>query len=112
MEYIKIKENQYECETMNVSETSIAFKVKGKEITEVIADVKDATELTVGDDNHEVYGVYPEVTFESATIYADESIQVVMHIPTEVEKRLSNLEESQAEQDDSIAELMYGGGEE
>lgn len=109
MEYIKINENQYECEKISVSEYAVAFKLKGKEITDVVTVVKNATSLTIGDETNKVYGKYPDVKFESATVYADESIEVVMHIPSEVEKRLDSLDASQADQDESIAEIMYGG---
>lgn len=50
--------------------------------------------------------------FDRLTIYADGSITVTMRIPTEIERQISALQVSQAEQDEAIAELLYGGGEE
>lgn len=73
---------------------------------------KNAESLEVGEEEGAAYGLYPDVKFDHLTVYADESIIVTMRIPTEMEKQISNLQVSQAEQDEVIAELLYGGGEE
>lgn len=82
--------------------------VTGEEAHTVFKNVKS---LEVGEKAGEAYGLYPDVRFDHLTIYADESIIVTMCIPTEIEKQISALQVSQAEQDEAIAELLYGGGE-
>lgn len=82
--------------------------VLGEEAHTVFKNVKS---LEVGEEAGAAYGLYPDVRFDHLTIYADDSIVVTMRIPTEMEKQISALQVSQAEQDEAIAELLYGGGE-
>lgn len=76
------------------------------------AAFREVTELTVGDEQEMVYGQYTDVEYESITISADGSVTVTMHILTRTEKQIKELQESQAEQDEVIAEILFGGGDE
>lgn len=74
--------------------------------------------LTVGDTEGTAYGQYPDVEYESLTIAADGSVTITMHVLTKTERQIRELqasqaefEVSQAEQDEVIAEMLYGGGE-
>ena len=83
-------------------------------LTELTADeaetvFKDSESLTVGAEDGTTYGDYPHVTFESITKDADGNITVTMHILTKNELQIKELQESQAEQDEAIALLMFGG---
>lgn len=109
MEYITVNDTQYECQKIVTSTNSISFTLVGQEIGAISETFKDVTELTVSNETAGVYGTYSYLTFQSATVYEDGSITVVMHIPSEEELRLAALETSQAEQDEIIAELIYGG---
>lgn len=118
MEYITANGTKYECQTVTTSTNSISFTMEGQEFEIINVAFQKVTELTVSNEHEETYGTYSGITFESATVYADGIIEVVMHIPSEIELRLAALEESnaelntsQAEQDEIIAELMYGGEE-
>lgn len=89
---------------------TISFVLSELTEQEVMAVFKDAKALVVGDGT-EIYGEYPNITFESITIEANERITVNMHILTETEVQLRDLQVSQSEQDEVIAELLYGGNE-
>lgn len=90
---------------------TISFKLSNVTIEEAHTAFKNVKSLEVREKAGEAYGLYPDVRFDHLTIYADESIIVTMRIPTEIEKQISALQVSQAEQDEVIAELLYGGGE-
>ena len=112
MEYITANGTKYECQNVTTSTNSISFTMEGQEIDTISTAFKDVTELKVSNESEEVYGTYSNLMFESATVYKDGSITVVMHIPSATEVRLKSLESSQAEQDELIAEIMFGGEEE
>ena len=111
MEYITANGTKYECQKVTTSTNSISFTMEGQEIDKISTAFKDVTELTVSSESGEVYGTYSNLVFESATVFDDGTVAVTMHIPNETELRLSTIEDSQAEQDDMIAELMFGGEE-
>lgn len=90
---------------------TISFTLSDMMANEAHAAFKNVKSLEVGEEDGAAYGLYPDVRFDHLTIYADDSITVTMRIPTDVEKQISTLQASQAEQDEAIAELLYGGGE-
>lgn len=75
------------------------------------AEFREVKSITVGDSQENVYGQYPDVEYESLTIFEDRSVTVTMHILTRTEKRIKELETTQAEQDEAIAAMMFGGEE-
>ena len=113
-EIITINGVEYTTRNITTGINTISFT-----LNDPIADAefvfRNVKELTVGDKNGTVYGQYPDVEFESLTIGADGNVTITMHIPTEIEKQIKELQVSyaelrvlQAEQDEVIAEL-YGG---
>ena len=52
--------------------------------------------------------IYKNLSFESATAYGDGRVMVTMHIKSETELRFESLEQTQAEQDEVLAELLGG----
>lgn len=110
MEYITANGTQYECQNVATSTNAISFALSSGDCEDVKSVFAEVTELTVSDETN-VYGTYSNLVFESVTLYADNTIKVVMRIPSEEEIRLANLEASQAEQDGLLAELMFGGEE-
>ncbi len=111
MEYITVGGTKYECQSLTTATDAISITLAGQDIAEVTESFKNETALTVSNAENEIYGIYSNLTFQSATVYADESIYVVMHIPTEEEIWKANMEASQAEQDSVIASLIFGGVE-
>ncbi len=73
------------------------------------AAFREVKSLTVGDGQKNVYGQYPDVEYESLTTAADGSVTITMHILTKTEKQIKELQVSQAEQDEAIAAMMFGG---
>ena len=76
------------------------------------------TALAVKSEEGDVYGEYPNVVYTSVTKDATGYVAVSMRIPTQMEQQIVELQKSQAttdksqaEQDEIIAELLYGGGE-
>lgn len=99
----------YAVKNVTTGINTISFMIIGENAGDVEALFRDVSALTVGD-GESVYGEYPDVRFESLTIGADRSVTVTMHILNEMEKQMKELQISQGEQDEAIAEL-YGGGE-
>lgn len=87
---------------------TISFTLSDLTMEDAYVVFKNATSLEVGEAEGAAYGLYSGVIFDHLTIYADESVTVTMRIPTETEKQLRALQVSQAEQDEAIAELLYG----
>lgn len=111
MEYITVGGTKYECQKLTTATDAISITLAGQDIAEVTESFKNETALTVSNEENEIYGIYSNLKFQSATVYADESICVVMHIPSEEELWKAKIEASQAEQDEIIAELLLGGEE-
>ena len=103
----------------------IAFIVSDTAIQEVVDRFSEATELTVAD-GETVCGIYKSLIFESATVNASGNVTVKFHIKDETEARIDELEEkcaaleaenaemkqTQAEQDELLAEILFGTEEE
>lgn len=111
MEYITVNGTKYECQNLTTSTDAISITLTGQDIAAVTESFKNETELTVSNGENEVYGIYSNLTFRSATVYADDSILVVMHIPSAEELWKTKMEASQAEQDEILAGLLLGGEE-
>ena len=107
-EIITVNGTAYSAENVTTTSKSIAFSLAG-DAAEIKAAFENATELTVSNEDGEVYGEYANLTFESITEYADNTIIVTMHIPSTLELAVTQLQTSQADQDEAIAEL-YGMG--
>lgn len=110
MEHITANGTDYPCKSVVTGTNSISFTVEGQSISAMEALFREVSELAVSGDDGKVYGTYENLDFESATVYGDGSVRVCMHIPSELELRMKELEQTQNEQDAAIAEL-YGGGE-
>lgn len=108
MEFVKANGAEYACRSVATGISSITFSMEGQELADVEKAFRPVTELTVADENNEVYGVYKNLSFESATAYGDGTVMVTMHIKSKTELRLENLEQTQAEQDEVLAELLGG----
>lgn len=69
----------------------------------------DSTETDQGLILEEPHGIYKNLKLESVSTNAEDgSVSVTMRIKSEIEIRLDALEQSQAEQDSVLAEIMYG----
>lgn len=109
MEYITANGTEYKCKSVATGIDCISFIMEGQDISNIEAAFKGVTELTVSGEDRAVYGSYEHLSFESATVYENKSISVTMHIQSDMEIRMAELEATQADQDEAIAELMYGG---
>ncbi len=99
----------YTVENVTTGINTISFTVTDPAAGDVEAVFKEVKELTVGDTKGTVYGEYPDVEFESLMISADGKVAVTMHILDATEKQIRELQVSQAEQDEAIAAMMFGG---
>ncbi len=102
---------KYTVQNLNTRLNTISFMVQGLTVEDAEAAFRNVASLTVGTNEAEdiVYGEYPNVTYESITKDAEDNITVTMHIPTKTEMQIAELQESQAEQDEVIATMMFGG---
>lgn len=113
MEYVIVNEERIACSSVTTNSDSISFTVANGDVAALKEKFKAVTEIEIApSEDASSYGVYADLSFVSATIYANDDVTVVMHIPSAEEKRISALEKSQAEQDETIAEIAFGGGEE
>lgn len=110
-EFITIGDKSFVTNKTQTTIDTISFTLECTTVEVVEAVFKKAQSLTVGTDK-EVYGEYPDVEFQSMTIGAEGEITVTMHILSKSEKQIRDLQTSQAEQDEAIAQMLYGGGEE
>ena len=108
MEFVKANGAEYACKAVVTGVDSITFSMEGQAVADMEEAFRPVTELTVADENKEVYGVYKNLSFESATVYGDGTVMVTMHIKSKTELRFESLEQTQAEQDEVLAELLGG----
>lgn len=107
-EIITVNGVSYAAQNVTTGANTISFALAELSAEEAEAVFRNAESLTVGTEE-EVYGNYPNVTFESITKDVDENVTVTMHILTKEELQIKELKVSQAEQDEAIATLMFGG---
>ena len=105
---------KYTVQNLNTGLNTISFMVQGLTVEDAEAAFRNVESLTVGtigtdETEYTVYGEYPNVTYESITKDAEDNITITMHIPTKIELQIADLQESQAEQDEVIATMMFGG---
>lgn len=108
MEYITANGVEYATKSATTSIDGITFTLEG-DVSEIASAFKQVTELTVSGEDKVVYGVYGNLSFSSAMVDSDGLVTVFMSIKSDMEQRVETLEQSQAEQDEVIAEIMYGG---
>ena len=111
MEYIKANGIEYATKSVTTGTNSISFTMKKQNITEIEEAFRQVTELTVSGEDKTIYGTYENLVFESATVYEDGTVRVIMHIKTKDELWKESVDSSQAEQDEAIAAMMFGGEE-
>lgn len=108
MEKIIINNMEILCTTVTTGVNSLTAIFYGKTADEAVEIFKSATEFKVAGEVGEPYGFYHNLKFVSATVYEDGSVGVTMHIMSDAEIRLEELEVTQAEQDEAIAGLIGG----
>ena len=108
MEFVKVNGVEYACKAVVTGVDSISFSIEGQAVADIETAFRQVTELTVAGEDKEVYGTYEHLSFESATVYGDGRVMVTMHIKSETELRFESLEQTQAEQDEVLAELLGG----
>jgi len=108
MEYIKANGVEYAYSSVITGIDSISFLIVHQKVADMEEAFRPVTELTVADEDKEIYGTYKNLSFVSATVYEDGSTMVTMHIKSDTELRLESLEQTQAEQDEVLAELLGG----
>ena len=108
MEFVKANGAEYACKAVVTGVDSITFSMEGQAVADMEKAFRQVTELTVAGEDKEIYGTYKNLSFVSATVYEDGSTMVTMHIKSDTEIRLESLQQTQAEQDAVIAELLGG----
>lgn len=99
----------YTIQNLTTTQNTISFTVQGLTTDEAENVFRGVKFLTVGADENTIYGEYPNIVYESLTKDADNNITITMHIPSKMELQISELQKSQAEQDEAIATIMFGG---
>lgn len=86
----------------------VGFKVSGISIQDAVEQFASATELTFAEDET-VYGIYKNLTFASATVDAEGDVTVKFTIKSDIEADIAELKQTVSEQDELLAEILYGG---
>lgn len=109
MEIIKANGVNYNTIDVSTSANSITFIIADGNIVSLKNIFKEVTTLSVADSEmpDEIYGEYNNLSFEFISEDAEGNVTIVMHIPTALELAVAQLQSSQADQDEAIAEL-YG----
>ena len=110
MEYITANGTKYECQSIETRTNEISFALKG-EVDTLKSVFKDVTSLTVSAEDDVTYGKYENLRYHAITEYDDGTVEITMKILTDVEIAVENLQKTQAEQDEAIAELVGGGAD-
>lgn len=108
MEFVKVNGVEYAYSSVITGIDSISFLLMEQKVADIEKAFRPVTELTVAGEDKKIYGTYKNLSFESATVYEDGSTMVTMHIKSDTEIRLESLEQTQAEQDEVLAELLGG----
>lgn len=108
MKFIKANGVEYAYSSVITGIDSISFLIVHQKVADMEKAFRPVTELTVSGGDKEVYGTYKNLSFESATVYEDGTVMVTMHIKSKTELRFESLEQTQAEQDEVLAELLGG----
>ena len=110
MEYITANGTKYECQNIETKTNEISFTLKG-DLDVLKSAFKEVTSLTVSAEDDVVYGNYENLRYRSVTEYDDGTVEITMKILTDVEIAVEDLQKTQAEQDEAIAELVGGGAD-
>lgn len=90
---------------------TISFTLPGLTVDEAETRFKNVESLLVSDEQDNIYGKYPHIAYESVTKDTGGNVSVAMHILTQDQVHIRELQASQSEQDEAIAQMMYGGKE-
>ena len=111
--YVKIGDKQYKTGLTVETAIAISFCVYDMTVDKAAEVFADATEFCILDsDGKTEKGIYKNLSFTSATVDATGTVTVNMALADDTAVRLSGLEKTQAEQDEVLASLLFGGGEE
>lgn len=113
-EYITAGGTTYPAGMIQTMPGNISFALPDQNIAEAIKVFKPVTDLSVSasEDGSEPYGIYSNLSLTSVTVDAAGTVTVNMALADDTAVRLSGLEKTQAEQDEVLASLLFGGGEE
>lgn len=102
---------KYTATNVSTGLNTISFTLSDMATDEAEAAFRNVESLTVSDEQDNVYGEYPNVVYESVTKDAAGNVSVSMHILTQDQVHIGELQVSQDEQDAAIAAMMFGGEE-
>lgn len=108
-EYVTSEGESYKTESVTTGLNSIAFTLSDMSIADAVSKFASVTELDVSGADLQPYGVYQNLTFASAEVDAAGLVTVRFIIASATDVRLAALEQSQAEQNVVIADILYGG---
>lgn len=108
-EYVIVAGESYKTASVTTGLNSIAFALSDMPIADAVSKFASVTELDVSGADLQPYGVYQNLTFASAEVDAAGLVTVRFSITSDADVRLAALEQSQAEQNVVIADILYGG---
>lgn len=97
-----------EVKSVTTTINGISFDIESITINDALNKYLDVTELSVAN-GEIVHGIYENLLFASATVDAEGVVTINFHIKPDDEVRLEKLESTQTEQDEILAEIMFGG---
>lgn len=107
-EYVIIRNENYKAKSVSTGIDSIKIALADMQIADAVSKFQSVTELNISAENLQPYGFYKNLTFTSATVDAEGIVTIQFSIASQEKVRIASLEQSQAEQDAVIAELIGG----
>lgn len=107
-EYVIIGEENYKTESVTTGINNISFTLTDMPIADVVEKFSNVEELKISGVDLQPYGIYKNLTFSSVAVDYTGGVTITFHIASAGEIRIATLEQTQAEQDEVIAELIGG----
>lgn len=111
--YVIVAGKQYKTGLAYEMAGSLSFNVYDMTVEQAANAFSAVKEFDVLDsDCKTVKGMYGNMSFRSASVDATGTVTVCMALEDDASERLAVLEKAQAEQEEALVSLLYGGGEE
>lgn len=110
-EYVVVGEESFKTKSITTGINSIDFTLADMNISDAVAKFSTITKLEIAAEDLKPYGVYTNLSFESAMVDADKFITVRFHIATDIDVKMTQFEKSQEMQNNAIDLILMGGAE-
>ena len=108
-EFVIISGESIETSAVSTGINSISMTFAGADISEMVAKFTDVTDLSISGEDLVPYGIYSNLVFAVAEVDAESNVKITMQIGSNLEQRITALEESQEIQNEAIDGIILEG---